>query len=256
MQLIDTHSHLFAKEFNEDIQNVIENSKSQFVSHVILPNIDVDTLKPMFNLYHQFPDFLKSAVGLHPCHVDENFLEKLSILEPYISNQGVVAIGETGLDYYWDLTYKENQKEALKIHIDWAKKYHKPIVLHTRESIEDCIAIIHQNANSKLDGVFHCFSGNLNQAQTIIEIPNFYLGIGGNITYKNSPTAQFLSQIPIEKILLETDSPYLAPLPFRGKRNESSYIIKVAEKVAEIYQLTIEEVAEITTFNAKKLFQL
>lgn len=259
---IDTHSHIYQPVFDEDIEELIQRCLNQNVQKIVLPNIDVESLHRVEALSHRFPEICLPTVGLHPCDVKENFREELKKMGnsafyadgfPY---QKIYAIGETGLDYYWDITFKEEQKEALKIQIQWAKQLQLPIILHTRNSVQETIDIIREHHDKNLRGVFHCFSGNLEEARQIIELEGFYLGIGGPLTYKKSVLPDIISEIPLEKIVLETDAPYLPPDPYRGKRNESSYIPIIAQKMAEVKNCTVEKVQFTSTQNAIELFKI
>jgi TatD DNase family protein len=259
---IDSHAHIYQPTFHGDITEVIERCQEAGVKKIILPNIDIETLDRVLELSSAYPDICLPTVGLHPCDVKENYLEVLEEMKPWayqpecFPEKKIYAIGETGLDYYWDTTFKEEQKAALRMQIAWALELDLPIILHTRNSIQDTIDIIREQHDGRLRGVFHCFSGTLNEAQQIISMENFYLGIGGTLTYKNSQLPEVLKEIPLEKIMLETDAPYLSPVPYRGKRNESSYIPIIAERLAEIKRVTLGEVAQLTTANAEALFRI
>jgi TatD DNase family protein len=259
---IDTHAHIYQPNFDEDIQEIIQRCLDANVQKVILPNIDIESLKRVENLSQQYPSICLPTVGLHPCDVKENFQEVLEEMKNWAFHPNVFpenkiyAIGETGLDYYWDIAFKEEQKAALEIQISWAKTLKLPIILHTRESVQDTIDIIRANKDESLSGVFHCFSGNLEEALQIIEMGDFYLGIGGPLTYKKSTLPDILKEIPIDKIILETDAPYLTPAPFRGKRNESSYIPIIGQKLAEVKNCPIDDIQIQTTKNAIQLFNL
>ncbi|MCO5248610.1 MAG: TatD family hydrolase [Chitinophagales bacterium] len=257
---IDSHSHLFAKEFDEDIDEVIQRCLQINVKKVILPNIDLMTLDRVKKLSDTYPEICLPTVGLHPCDVKEDFWEVLNKMKTWayepkmFIHQKIYAIGETGLDFYWDTTFAEQQKKALKIQIEWAKELRLPIILHTRNSIQETIDIIRDNMDEHLKGVFHCFGGTIEEAQQIIELGSFYLGVDGPLTYKNSKTPAIFQEISLEKILLETDSPFLPPTPHRGKRNESSYLPLIAQKLAEVKNMSLEEVRRVTTENCSKLF--
>jgi TatD DNase family protein len=220
-----------------------------------MPAIDISTHLRMLNLEKEFPEHCKSMMGLHPCSVKDNYLEEMKVVEQYFNERSFVAVGETGLDFYWDLTYKKEQYEVFQRQIELALHYDIPIVIHSRNSIEECIELVSKNQNGNLKGVFHCFTGSLSQAQKIIDL-NFYLGIGGVLTFKKSGLDAVIGNLNLEKIVLETDAPYLAPVPFRGKRNECSYLKYVVEKLANVKQMSAAEVAFITTTNAEKLFNL
>ena len=220
-----------------------------------MPAIDNSTHLQMLNLEKEFPKHCKSMMGLHPCSVKDNYPEEMKTVEQYFNARSFVAVGETGLDFYWDLTYKKEQYEVFQRQIELALHYNIPIVIHSRNSIEECIELVDKNQRGDLKGVFHCFTGSLSQAQKIIDL-NFYLGIGGVLTFKKSGLDAVIENLNLEKIVLETDAPYLAPVPFRGKRNECSYLKYVVDKLANVKQTTAAEVAFITTTNAEKLFNL
>jgi len=253
MKFIDTHCHLYAKEFDEDIDDVIRRSRENGVEKFYLPAIDSSTLQAMLELEKKFPGECIAMVGLHPCSVKENYKEELQIIEGLLEQRKFAAIGEIGLDFYWDRSYDLNQYNAFHTQIEWAKQYDLPVIIHSRESIQQSINEVERHQDGKLKGIFHCFSGSGEAAKEIVDL-GFYLGIGGVVTYKKSTLPEALKNIDLEFIVLETDSPYLAPVPFRGKRNESSYLIYVAQKLAELKGVSIEEVAVITTANAQKIF--
>ncbi len=252
---IDTHTHLFSDQFKEDVDEVIEKAISRGVKRFYLPNVDTNSVERMNYLADRYPDNCFPMIGLHPCSVKENFEEELKILKKELdSERTFFGIGEIGLDYHWDLTFKDQQKEALKVQIQWAKETKLPIILHTRESFDDTLEIVQSLNDENLSGIFHCFTGSVEEANKVFELENFYVGIGGVITFKNSGLDKIVAQLPMDKVLLETDSPYLAPTPYRGKRNESTYIPEIAAKVAEAQNLTLEMVAKTTSENALKLF--
>ena len=257
MEFIDTHTHLFSKEFDDDISDVIKNAIDSGVSKMLLPNIDSTTTKQMLKLSQQFPQNCFPMIGIHPCSVKKDSIEKeIQHVEHMLEKNNFVAIGEIGIDLYWEKSTLDIQKLAFETQIKLAKKYQLPIVIHVRNSFDEAIEVVEKLNDEKLTGVFHCFSGDLDQAQRIIDLNNFYLGIGGVVTFKNGGIDKIIDQINIDNIILETDSPYLAPKPFRGKRNESKYILNIAQKLSEIYKIDIEEIANVTTFNANKLFNL
>lgn len=255
MNLIDTHAHIYLDEFDKDRDEVLQRAKAKGVNKIMMPAIDSATHKSMLNLQSKFPDTCLSMMGLHPCSVKENFLMELQIVTDYLGLRKFIAMGEIGLDFYWDISFKKQQYEAFSRQLDWAIQFDIPVSVHSRNATEDCISVIREHQKGKLKGVFHCFSGTQSQAQELIEL-GFYLGVGGVVTFKNAGLDHTLKEIDMKHIILETDSPYLAPAPFRGKRNESSYICQVAAKLAEIKNLTPEEIASITTANAEKLFGL
>ena len=257
MEFIDTHTHLFSKEFDDDISDVIENAIDSGVSKMLLPNIDSSTTQQMLKLSQQFPQNCYPMIGIHPCSVKKDNIEKeIQHVEHILEKNNFVAIGEIGIDLYWEKSTLDVQKLAFETQIKLAKKYQLPIVIHVRNSFDEAIEIVEKLNDEKLTGVFHCFSGDLDQAQRIIDLNNFYLGIGGVVTFKNGGIDKIIDKINIDNIVLETDSPYLAPKPFRGKRNESKYILNIAQKLSEIYKIDIEEIANVTTYNANKLFNL
>lgn len=253
MIFIDTHAHLYDEQFADDRAEMINNAIDAGVTKMYLPNCDSTTIESMMQLSAQFPDNCYPMMGLHPCYVKNNYKEELAIVDKHLAENKFYAVGEIGLDYYWDLTYKEQQIEAFKMQIDRALEYDLPIVIHSRESLQDSIDIVREKQNGKLNGIFHCFSGNAEEAKQAIET-GLYLGIGGVVTFKNSKLPEVLKEVDLSRLVLETDAPYLAPTPYRGKRNESSYIPLIAKKIAEIKQVSIEEVARITTENTAKIF--
>jgi len=255
MKLIDTHCHIYSEEFDADRGEMITRAESAAVKTMLMPAIDRSTNEAMFQVEKEHPGRCISMMGLHPCSVRETLSDELGIVQKNFEERRFVAAGETGLDFYWDLSFVDQQKQAFQQQIEWALHYDIPVVIHSRNSTDECIEMIGQNQKGKLKGVFHCFSSSLEQAKKIIDL-GFYLGIGGVLTFKNSGLDAVVEQIDIDKMILETDAPYLAPVPFRGKRNECSYIKFVAEKLAEIKKISVEEVANITTANAEKLFQL
>ncbi len=255
MNLIDTHCHIYSSEFDTDRQAMLSRAEYEGITKMLMPAIDISTHVQMLSLENEFPGKCLSMMGLHPCSVKENYLEELAVVEQHFEKRRFVAVGETGLDFYWDLTHSEQQYQVFQRQIELALHYDIPVVIHSRNSIDQCIELVEKNQKGKLKGVFHCFSGSIEQALKIADL-NFYLGIGGVLTFKKSGLDTVLEQIVLDHIVLETDAPYLAPVPFRGKRNECSYLKYVAEKLAEIKNVTAEGIAEITTANAKELFNL
>ena len=254
MKLIDTHCHLYSEEFKDDIEAVIARAKAEGVNKFYLPAIDSSCLEGMLELEKQFPNECIAMMGLHPCYVKENYMDELKIVETQLVQRSFAAVGEIGLDFYWDKTFSEQQYDAFELQMQWALNKDLPIVIHTRNAMQETINIVKPFAAKGLKGIFHCFSGSYESAKQIIEM-DFLLGIGGVITYKNAGLPEALVNIPVEYLVLETDAPYLTPVPFRGKRNESSYIKYIAEKLAEVKKITIEELAAITTANAERLFK-
>lgn len=253
MIITDTHTHLYAKEFDSDRAIVINRAIENGITRFFLPAIDSSSIQKMYDLESQFPENIFLMMGLHPCYVKENYLEELQIVENEFAKRKFVAVGEIGIDLYWDKTTLAIQKIAFKKQIQLAKKYKLPINIHCREAFDEIFEVLETEKSDDLFGIFHCFAGNLEQAQKAISY-NLKLGIGGAVTFKNGKIDQFLHQIDLKNIVLETDSPYLAPVPFRGKRNESFYLIQVISKLSEIYNLSNEEIAEITTQNSKEVF--
>ena len=257
MQFIDTHSHLYSSQFDEDRTKAVREAIDAGVSTILLPNISSEYTKGMLELCAEFPKNCYPMMGLHPCDVkEENIKAELEHVEEELAKGGYIAVGEIGLDLYWDKTKLDIQEEAFIHQIELAKKYKLPIAIHVRDSFNEAIEIIEKLNDENLRGVFHCFTGNVEDAKRVINLGGFYLGIGGVLTFKNSGLDKTIAEIELQHLILETDSPYLAPAPFRGKRNESKYIVNIAEKLAEVHQISIEKVAEITTENAKKLFEL
>ncbi len=253
--LIDTHSHVYTAEFAEDRHNMILRAENEDVGLILMPAIDSQTHTVMLRVEEEFPARCLSMIGLHPCSVKNDFKQELKIVKDYFEKRTFVAVGETGLDFYWDRTFTKEQYESFQMQIDLALHYDLPVVIHSRNSIDECIKVIAENQKGKLKGVFHCFSGNIEQAKQIIDI-GFYLGIGGVVTFKNAGLDRVVDNLNMKNIILETDSPYLAPVPFRGKRNEPSYLKYVVEKLSEIKEIPKKEVTENTTMNAKELFNL
>jgi TatD DNase family protein len=253
LQLIDTHCHLYGQDFVQDIKAVIERAENEGVRRFYLPAIDSEVIAAMLQLEQDFPGKCFAMMGLHPCSVKEDYKQELALVAEWLGKRPFKAVGEIGLDYYWDKTFIDAQKEAFHQQIEWALQYQLPIVIHSRESMADSIEIVKEYQKGNLRGIFHCFTGTLEEAQQIIDL-GFYLGIGGVVTYKNTHLREVLKAVSMDHIVLETDAPYLTPVPFRGKRNESSYLKYIVEKVAEVKEISVEEAATITTANAKKIF--
>lgn len=256
MILTDTHTHLYSAEFEEDRKEMIHRALEANIKRFFIPAIDSSYANAMYELENTFPENVFLMMGLHPTSVkEEKYKEELEFVKNELSRRKFFAIGEIGIDLYWDTSTLNIQQEAFRQQIKLAKKHHLPIVIHCRNAFDEVFEVLESEKGEDLFGIFHCFTGNLEQAEKAISY-NMKLGIGGVVTFKNGKIDQFLRKIPIEEIVLETDSPYLAPAPFRGKRNESSYLTKVLEKVAEIYNLSEEEVAAITTRNSKDIFKV
>ena len=257
MKFIDTHTHLYLKQFSEDIDTVISNSISSGIDKLFLPNISSETTKDMLDLCKKYPETCYAMMGLHPCDVKSESMEKeLLHVEEMLEKEKFIAIGEIGIDLYWDKSTLPLQKEAFIFQIDLAKKHKLPIAIHVRDSFNESIEIVESLNDENLSGVFHCFTGSVEDAKRITDLGNFYLGIGGVLTFKNSGLDKTIKEIDIKHLILETDSPYLAPTPNRGKRNESKYLLNIAEKLAEIHNITLLEVSGMTTYNSKNLFKI
>lgn len=255
MQLIDTHCHLYSEEFETDSHLMFERAIASGVTHFCLPAIDSTCADAMYALKDKYPNQVFLMMGLHPCYVKDNYLDELAFVKKELDQKSFIAIGEIGIDLYWDKSTLTFQKEAFKQQILWAIAYHLPIVIHARESLNEIFEVMDGMDLKGLTGVFHCFSGDFEQAKKALSY-GFYLGIGGVVTFKNGKIDQFINQIPLEKIVLETDAPYLAPVPYRGKRNEPAYLANVLNKLSDLYEMTTDQIAIQTTINAKKLFKL
>lgn len=252
--MIDTHCHLYSEEFQHDIDKVISQAKANGVTKFYLPAIDSSSLKAMLALEKKYPNECFAMMGLHPCYVKDNYKAELAIVQQQLQSRPFVAVGEIGLDFYWDKTFTTQQHNAFELQMQWALDYKLPIVIHTRNAMQETINMVKPFAAKGLTGIFHCFSGSYESAKQITNM-NFMLGVGGVITYKNAGLAEALQNIPNAFLVLETDAPYLAPVPFRGKRNESSYLTYVIEKLANSKQISVEAMAAITTDNAQRLFK-
>ena len=253
--IVDTHCHLYLDSFKTDITEVIKRAESEGVNKFYLPAIDSAEIENMFLLEEKFPGKCFAMMGLHPCSVKENYLDELIIVKDWLSKRKFAAIGEIGLDFYWDKTFIVQQYEAFSMQIELSLKYNLPIIIHTRNAMQETIDVVKEFVPAGVRGIFHCFGGTIENANEIIDA-GFYLGIGGVLTYKKSGLAGVLEKIDLKYMVLETDSPYLTPEPFRGKRNESSYLKYIVEKLAQIKKVSVEEVAAITTKNAEKIFGL
>lgn len=255
MELIDSHAHIYAPEFATDQATAIRQAREAGISHILMPNVDHTSIDRLLQTEADHSSVCFPMMGLHPCSVKKDFEKELYLVEDWLNKRTFTGIGETGIDLYWDKTFLAQQKEALLVQLGWAKKYQLPIVLHTREAFEETYELVAAAQDGTLTGVFHCFSGTQEQAQRAVDL-KFYLGIGGVSTFKNGGLDTILPEISLDNILLETDCPYLAPVPHRGKRNEPAYLPLIARRVAEIKKVTVEEVAEITTRNTRTLFKL
>lgn len=250
--MIETHAHLYSEEFDKDRAEVLERAQEQGVIQLYMPNIDEDSIDAMLEVEQKFPQTI-ATMGLHPCYVKKEFEKQLYTIENWLDKRKFVAIGEIGLDFYWDKTLVAQQEEALKIQIDWAKKYQIPIILHCRDSFQETFEIVKSMHDDRLQGVFHCFTGTGEEAKQVTDL-GFYIGVGGVVTFKNGGLAEHIADIDINKIVLETDAPYLSPAPNRGKRNEPAYLSIIAQKIADLKNMAKEELINITSNNANQLF--
>jgi TatD DNase family protein len=251
--MVDTHAHLYDTQFDSDRDAVVSRAVSCGAGRMLLPNIDAQTVQPMLDTCRQYPGRCFPMLGLHPTSVDKDFEQQLEMIGAYLEHTKAVAIGEIGVDLYWDKQYAGQQLEAFRIQIGWARKYGLPIAIHCRKSYNEIMAVLKKEQDGSLTGVFHCFPGNVRQAEEVVEL-GFMLGIGGVVTYKNAEMATVVQHAGIEHILTETDAPYLPPVPFRGKRNESAYVYNVIQKIAELKSMPVDEVADITSANAERIF--
>jgi TatD DNase family protein len=254
--MIDTHSHLFVEEFSEDLPSVIQRAKDVGVERVFMPNIDDESLEDMLQVCSLYPGYCFPMLGYHPTSVDASSMAKvLRMKEHLVSGHPFIAIGEVGLDLYWDKTYLREQQLVLDEQIQWALEWNLPLVIHCREAFDELLEVMAPYKNTDLSGIFHSFTGTCEDVLRVLDYRNFMIGINGVVTFKKSTLPEVLQNVPLSRIVVETDSPYLAPAPFRGKRNESSYIIKVVEKLAEVYSLRVDEISQITSKNALKVFK-
>ncbi|MBT3443434.1 MAG: TatD family hydrolase [Flavobacteriaceae bacterium] len=255
MKLIDTHTHLYTEAFDEDRDKVIKNAIAKGIERFYLPSIDSKYTSRMYDLEKEYPNHIRLMMGLHPTHVKENCKEELQHVEQNLSQHRFAAVGEIGIDLYWDQTFLKQQQEAFNTQIRWAKEYELPIVIHCRDAFDEVFEILEDHRGEGLSGIFHCFTGTKDQADRAIDL-NLKLGIGGVVTFKNGKIDQFLDQISLDHIVLETDAPYLAPVPFRGKRNQSEYLVHILQKLALIYRRSASEIATITSKNALSVFKI
>lgn len=255
MRLVDSHSHLFLEEFSEDLPEVMERARKAGVTHIFMPNIDSTTIEPLLKVCASYKELCYPMIGLHPTSVRENFRQELEVVHRYLNGEvPFVAVGEIGMDLYWDKTFLKEQAIAFRQQVEWALEYGLPVVIHCREAFEYIYKVLIDYKDSSLTGIFHSFTGTLDEAERILDFPGFCLGINGVVTFKKSALPAVLAQVPLDRIVLETDSPYLTPVPNRGKRNESAYVKDTLVKVAEVYGRTMEEVSEATSENALKVF--
>lgn len=251
--LIDTHAHLYLKQFEEDRADVVQRAVDARVKKILLPNIDNSTIEGMLEMEQKFPGICFPMIGLHPCSVDQDYEKQLSLVAEWVGKHNFVAIGEIGMDLYWDTTYRNEQERAFRRQIALAKEHGLPIVIHSRETLDLNISIVSELQDGTLAGVFHCFTGTVEQGHKIADL-GFYMGLGGVLTFKNGGLDAVVPHLPLEHLVLETDAPYLTPAPHRGKRNESAYVALVADKMAEACGIDRQQVERITTANAGRLF--
>jgi len=251
--LIDTHSHIYSTDFIHDLDEVIQRAYSNDVRKIILPNIDSSSVKNLLDLVDTYPHICFPLMGLHPTSVNHDYQEELQVVEYWLKKRKFYGIGEIGIDLYWNTTFLEEQTHAFRHQIELARQYQLPVVIHVRDSFDEVYNVLANEKDKSLNGVFHSFTGTYEQAKLIIDL-GFKIGVGGIVTFKKSGLDQVISRIDPSHLILETDSPYLTPVPFRGKRNESSYLVYIAQKIAELHQMTVGDIAKITTENARKLF--
>ncbi|MCE7993105.1 MAG: TatD family hydrolase [Roseivirga sp.] len=253
--MIETHAHVYLEQFKDDLADTLERSQIAGVKRIYMPNIDHTSIDAMMEVEAVYPDYCIATMGLHPCSVKKDFEKELYEVESWLNKREFVAIGEMGTDLYWDKTFIDQQVEAFKIQVDWAKGLEKPIIIHCRESLEMTIKLVEELKDDRLTGVFHCFGGTPEQAKRIKEL-GFFIGLGGVTTFKNSGMDKVIPELDLDHVVLETDSPYLSPVPHRGKRNEPAYIALVAQRIADLREMGLSELIEITTRNANKLFKV
>ncbi|MEI8114514.1 MAG: TatD family hydrolase [Bacteroidia bacterium] len=251
--LIDTHSHIYSTDFIHDLDEVIQRAYSNDVRKIILPNIDSSSVKNLLNLVDTYPHICFPLMGLHPTSVNHDYLEELQLVEYWLKKRKFYGIGEIGIDLYWDKSFLEEQLHAFRVQLDLAKQYNLPVVIHVRDSFDEVYEVLNSVKDDLLTGVFHSFTGTIEQAKMVTDL-GFKIGVNGIVTFKKSGLDEVIKQIDPSHLILETDSPYLTPAPFRGKRNESSYLVYVAQKIADLHQMTVGDVAKITTENARNLF--
>lgn len=252
---VDTHTHLFVDAFDDDRSEIVQKAIDAGVEKMLLPNIDIDTIDAMNNLAKDFPQHCFPMMGLHPGSIKEDWEERLEVVRKHLFEGEYIAVGEIGMDLYWDKTFVKEQAEAFRRQVEWAKELKLPIVIHAREAFEPIFEILDEINDDRLSGVFHCFTGTEEQANHVIQYGGFKLGIGGVLTYKKAALDQVLEKVDLKHLILETDSPYLPPVPYRGKRNESSYILHIAEKLTDVYGVPLSQIEEMTTNSARELFQ-
>ncbi|EPP5334401.1 TatD family hydrolase [Vibrio harveyi] len=253
--MIDTHAHIYASEFDNDRDEVVKRALEQGIDKILLPNIDLESIEPMLKTEAAYPEVCRSMMGLHPCYVDGNVEQTLEIIRGWFKKHNFIAVGEIGIDLYWDKTFRAEQEIAFVTQLNWAKEMDLPVVIHTRDSIEETLTLLRQEQDGRLRGVFHCFGGSVEEAQAINKL-GFHLGLGGVSTFKNGGMDKVIPHLDMNWVILETDCPYLAPVPHRGKRNEPAYTSLVAARVAELRGESLEAIDALTTKNAEELFSL
>ena len=255
MQLVDTHTHIYGEEFDLDRAETVQRALDAGVEMLLLPNVDQKTIAPMLRMHEQFPDCTRVMMGLQPEEVREDYKHVLDSMEKELERGIYIGVGEIGLDFYWDSTFEKQQLDAFEVQLDWAKQLQLPLSIHCRNAFEKMVKIMEKKQDGGLRGVMHCFTGTGEEAKAYLDL-GFHLGLGGVTTYKNCGVKDFLAELPLDRLVLETDAPYLSPIPHRGKRNEPAFMMATAQKIAEILNITIEQVAEATTNNAKTLFKI
>lgn len=253
--MIDTHAHIYASEFDHDRDDVVRRALEQGVEKILLPNIDLESIEPMLKTEAAYPKVCRSMMGLHPCYVDGNVKQTLDVIHSWFDKHNFVAVGEIGIDLYWDKTYKAEQEMAFITQLNWAKEKKLPVVIHTRDSIEETLTLLRKEQDGSLSGVFHCFGGSVEEAKAINDL-GFHLGLGGVSTFKNGGMDKVIPHLDMNYVILETDCPYLAPVPHRGKRNEPAYVSLVAQRIADLRSCPINEVTTVTNKNVNQLFLL
>lgn len=255
MHLIDTHTHIYDHQFSLDRSEAVQRALDADVKMMLLPNVDASTIAPMLELHKQYPDCTRVMMGLQPEEVKDDYKQVLATMEKKLERYIYIGVGEVGLDFYWDATFEKQQLDAFETQLDWAKQLHLPLSIHCRNAFDKMVKILERKQDGGLSGIMHCFTGTEDEAKTYLDL-GFHLGLGGVTTYKNCGVKDFLHNLPLDRIVLETDAPYLAPVPHRGKRNEPAFMVATAQKIAEILNVTTEEIATITTNNAKTLFKI
>ncbi len=253
--LIDTHCHIDSQQFDADFDAVLQRAEAAGVEHIFLPNVDMDSIKKVLQLAQEYPGFILPMIGIHPTEIGDDYLSDLSIIHQYLSRQVFVAVGEIGVDLYWDKTYKKQQMLAFEKQVEMALAFHLPVNIHVRDAFNEVFEVLERFESEPVHGIFHCFSGSKEIAERIFRLGDFYLGIGGVLTFKNAKLGEVIKHIGLERIVLETDAPYLAPTPFRGKRNESAYLVNIVEHLSTLLSMSVEKVAELTTQNARNVYK-